>query len=390
MVFQGWVVCIFLSVLLFFDFSYDFSEGGAFWAFCVLIEIATREGAATEKICRLIVHSLYLANRFGGSGLVFLLFDHVDFPDALDEISNAYLSFVMARPKTFSRESRDKPFKSKFAVILDMHTQEFEAGHIHIHPYSKEDFDLARRFAQDLSVQLKGLLREVVFFGSSARGKATEIYERDIDVLVLLNDGFKSMSNETIAAYRIITEKAASKVSGRLHINTLKVSAFWEYVLNGDPVAVNMIRDGIPLLDAGFIEPFKSLLKRGDIKPSKGNVMVYMIRAPQTLMASKWHVLQAMIDLYWASLDAAHAALIRYGYAPESPKETIQMIDSNFVRKKLIDRSHLATMKELYDISEGIIDRSIKHVEGAKYSSFERRAASFVAEMKKMISESAG
>ncbi|MEK6960817.1 MAG: nucleotidyltransferase domain-containing protein [Nanoarchaeota archaeon] len=271
-----------------------------------------------------------------------------------------------------------------------MHKQEFEADRLHIHPYSKEDFDLARRFAQDLSVQLKGLLREVVFFGSSARGKATEIYERDIDVLVLLNDGFKSMSNETITAYRIITEKAAAQVSGRLHINTLKVSAFWEYALNGDPVAVNMIRDGIPLLNAGFIEPFKSLLNQGSIKPSKGNVMVYMIRAPQTLMASRWHVLQAMIDLYWASLDAAHAALIRYGYAPESPKETIRMLDSKFVKAKLLDRSHLATITELYDISEGIIDRSIKDVKGAKYSSFERRASSFVAEMKRLISQSAG
>jgi len=271
-----------------------------------------------------------------------------------------------------------------------MDARGFATDRLHLHPYSKEDFELARRFAQELSAQLKGLLREVVFFGSSARGKATEIYERDIDVLVLLNDGVRSMSNETIAAYRIITEKAASKVSGRLHINTLKVSAFWEYVLNGDPVAVNMIRDGIPLLGSGFIEPFKSLLDAGEIKPSKGNVMVYMIRAPQTLMASRWHVLQAMIDLYWASLDAAHAALIRYGYAPESPKETIRFVEAHFVKKKLIDKSHLATMKELYDISEGIIDRSIKDVSGSKFSSFERRASSFVAEMKKVISQSAG
>ena len=270
-----------------------------------------------------------------------------------------------------------------------MDSPEFEAHRIHLHPYAPEDFQLARRFAQDLQAQLKGLLREVVFFGSSARGKATEIYERDIDVLVILNDGIHSISNETAAAYRIITEKTAGKVSGRLHINTLRISAFWEYAINGDPVAVNMIRDGIPLLGAGFIEPFKALLKKGDITPSKGNVMVYMLRAPQTLMASRWHVLQAVIDLYWASLDAAHAALIRYGFAPESPKETMKMLESHFVKRKMLGKDQLATLRELYSLSEGIIDRSVKDIDGARYAGFELRAKSFVDEMKRIMSQSA-
>ena len=277
--------------------------------------------------------------------------------------------------------------------MLNKYKETMEPPHIttlqHKHPHSPEDLVLAKRFAQGLQQNLKSLVREVVFFGSSARGLATAVHESDIDVLVMVDDTSVSLSNETVSAYRIITEKAAAQVSGRFHINTIRISAFFEYALNGDPLAVNIIRDGIPLLGAGLLEPLKALLDKGRIKPTKENMMVYMLRAPQTLLGSRWHVLQATIDLYWASLDACHALLIHFGHAPDSPQETTQLIEQYFVRPKKLDKSHLATLSDIQKLSDAIIDRSRKDVSGKEFDSYYARSKLLIEAIKALMSERA-
>ena len=47
---------------------------------------------------------------------------------------------------------------------------------------------------------------------------------------------------------------------------------------------------------------------------------LYFGRAPITLRNSKWHLNQATIDLYWAVIDATHAALMKLGEIPPSPE----------------------------------------------------------------------
>ena len=89
---------------------------------------------------------------------------------------------------------------------------------------------LARKFANLMGDELKDLLSEAVFFGSSVRNPIQNtIYEKDIDILLIFNDLIRVLSREVIEAYRIITENTAAKVSGRLHITTMRLTNFWEY-----------------------------------------------------------------------------------------------------------------------------------------------------------------
>ncbi|HME87494.1 MAG TPA: nucleotidyltransferase domain-containing protein, partial [Candidatus Nanoarchaeia archaeon] len=126
--------------------------------------------------------------------------------------------------------------------------------HWNIKNYNSEEFKLAYKFSQLIVKEMPGLLQSVVLFGSSAR-KDNTVRPQDIDVLLLVNDVSIILTPEVSQTFRIITEKVAGRISDRFHINTMKLSNFWDYARNGDPIAVNMLRDGVPLYDIGVFEP---------------------------------------------------------------------------------------------------------------------------------------
>ncbi|MBI4148476.1 nucleotidyltransferase domain-containing protein [Candidatus Woesearchaeota archaeon] len=252
--------------------------------------------------------------------------------------------------------------------------------------YSADDYKLAGGFCDAIKKELGEFLKAVVLFGSTARPTAKEqIYERDIDVLLIIDDVVRVLSPELITTYRIIVERTAAKISKRFHVNTLKLTSFWDYVRTGDPLVVNILRDGVPLYDAGFFQPIQSLLFQGKIRPTRESIWSYYVRAPLTINNSEWHVLQATLDLYWAVIDASHAALMKAGEMPPSPEHVSDLISKVLVHKGLVDKSAATTMKFFYDLSKKITHREIQKITGTEYDRYKKEAVSFVAKMKKII-----
>ncbi|MFQ5621662.1 MAG: nucleotidyltransferase domain-containing protein [Candidatus Nanoarchaeia archaeon] len=259
---------------------------------------------------------------------------------------------------------------------------------VHEHVYDKDEHELAKRFAKELQKELNVFLKEVIFFGSSARKTTQEqLYERDIDVLILIDDLQKVLSNELAEAYRIITENTARRISTRFHINTLKVSAFWEYVSNGDPISINILREGQPLLEAGFFRPLQALLEQGHIRPSKENVWVYFLKAPQTLEGARWHVLQATIDLYWAALDATHAALLTLNMSPKHPGDALTLQANVLMKEHNFPREFHKLLKTLDASKDGISKRDIKHISGDEYDNLYSQTGKYVRFVQKWIGQ---
>ncbi len=258
---------------------------------------------------------------------------------------------------------------------------------IHRHEYNGEDHKLAEQFAVELKKELDIFLKEVIFFGSAAKQKGPfeKIYETDIDVLIILDDLKKVLSNEVVEAYRVITEQTAAKVSRRFHINTLKISAFWEYLTNGDPIALNILREGKPLLNASFFRPLQVLLEQGRIRPSKENVWAYYLRAPQTILGAKWHILQATIDLYWAALDATHSALLLLGLAPNSPEHTEQLLKEALIKNKRFPKQYGKLLESLHQVVEDINERRAKEISGKTYDHLASATKEYVNFVKKWI-----
>ena len=248
----------------------------------------------------------------------------------------------------------------------------------HPRQYDSADQQLATRFAQILHKEFSSMILDVIFFGSATKSTATQMYGADIDVLVLVDDRVRTLSTEATEAYRIIVKKAAERTSLRLHINTLKLSTFLEHVLNGDPLSTNILRDGIPLLEAGFVESLQNLQSKGYVHASNEVIWNYMIKAPQAIVGAKFHVLQATIDLYWAAIDATHALLQKMGHVPYSPDQAIHLLSTEVVRHKRVDAKTASILRELYDTEKRIASRDIKEVTGKQYQLLYGRTKEYV------------
>ncbi len=252
-----------------------------------------------------------------------------------------------------------------------------------VHKYPTEYVELAKDFSDIVEEELADFLLGVVLFGSTVRKQATT--KSDIDVLVLTDDVSYALTEGLVEGYRIIVENAMLRVSPKLHVTSMTFSSFWEYIKASDPVAVNILRDGISLMDKGFFSPLQQLLRQGRIRPSEESVWRYFGRSQKTLLNSRWHVLQATLDLYWTVIDAAHAALMRKNEVPPTPDHVAEMLEKVFVRPRLLEKKYVETMQKFYKLSKMITHREIQEVKGAEYERYYQEADEFVRRMKRLI-----
>ncbi len=253
--------------------------------------------------------------------------------------------------------------------------------------YSPDDFKHAQHFSDSMKRELgTEFLKAIVLFGSTARGEEKKtIDEQDIDVLLIINDLTMVLNPEVISAYRVIVEKTASKVSKRLHITTLKLTNFWDYLRNGDPLAINMLRDGVVLYDCGFFMPCQALLFQGRIRPTQESMWGYFMRAPSTMINSEWHILQATLDLYWAVIDSAHAALMKIGQVPPTPAHVADLIEKKLASDGLVPKRSAKIMDFFYKLSKQITHRELTKISGKDYEIYKQEAKVFIEQMKKVV-----
>ena len=247
----------------------------------------------------------------------------------------------------------------------------------------KDDHTKALKFATLLDKELKDFLKAVVLFGSCTTHP--ESGHADIDVLVVIDDVERVVTPEVTEAYRLIVQKCSLKTSPLLHVNTLKLSTFWEYTRSGEPVLINMLRDGVVLIDKGFFAPTQLLLDQGRIRPTREAIYTYYARTGSTLHSAQQHLLSATTDLYWAAIDASHAALMAVGEMPPSPEHVADMLQNTLVKKKLLDPKHVPVMRELYHLQKSITHRDIKEISGEQYQVYYRETIALVDALRTVV-----
>jgi predicted nucleotidyltransferase len=248
--------------------------------------------------------------------------------------------------------------------------------------YSPKNREIAYAFAKRIKEEVGDYAKLVVLFGSSARKQETG----DVDVLIVLDDTLFELTPEFNQTYRIIVEKIIIEVSRKLHVTTFRLTSFWDYVRAGDPVAINILRDGIALLDPGIFDPLQHLLYQGRIRPTPESAYAYYARAPASLNNAHWHILQATLDLYWSVIDAAHAGLIKVNAVPPSPEFVPSLLEEKLVKPGLLDKKYVKVVERFYHLSRGILHHHITHISGPHFDEYAEEAKEFIEAMQVIVS----
>ncbi|MFC1723327.1 hypothetical protein ACFL0V_04260 [Nanoarchaeota archaeon] len=255
--------------------------------------------------------------------------------------------------------------------------------------------DIAKRFSIKLQKELGPLVKSVVLFGSFTRHKFTSgkkpllseeiLFSSDIDILILFDDLIHVVNPEVITAYRVITEKCASQVSKRLHITTLPLTKFWDYCQKGDPILINMLRDGEAVYDTGTFGMAKKMLHTNVLTPTREIIWIYLANGPLSLQTAKWNLRQAAMDLYWSVMDAAHSALLRKDVIPDSPEHLVPMFDKFIISNRLMDKKYLRVLGEFHNIGKQLMRGELKNLSGQKYEDYKQDAKEFLHAVKEML-----
>ena len=230
--------------------------------------------------------------------------------------------------------------------------------------------------------------------GSLFRGDAKS---HDIDVYLVIDDtDVKRMprfelKDKLSAIIRTMGFEAA-KITGvkkQFHIQTYILTDFWESVKDANPVIFTFLRDGVPLYDRGVFMPWKLLLNMGRIRPSQEAIEMQMDVGEKLIQRTKMKMLSILgEDLYYAILNPAQAALMLYGIAPPTPKETIQLLDEIYVKKeKLLEKKYVDILEKIRKYYKDIEHGKIKEVSGKDVDDLLKDSEDYLNRIKKLFEQ---
>lgn len=248
--------------------------------------------------------------------------------------------------------------------------------------------DIAMDFATKVYQKFDKLIKSVIYFGSSAKKVSTS--DSDIDLIILTDDVSVKWDSELIAWYREELGKIVQLNPYRksLHINTVKLSTWWEDMLRGDPIIINVIRFGESLIDYGaFFEPLKVLLQEGKIKPTPESIFTLLQRTPEHMARTRMSMLGALDGLYWAMVDSSHAALIAAKVMPPSPEHIPSILQEQFVDNKMLKSRYVDDFKQVYSIAKEVVHGKRTSITGKEIDELTEKTNNFVEVMAKLVDD---
>jgi len=255
----------------------------------------------------------------------------------------------------------------------------------------KTESDIAMDFAVKAYKEFDKLIKSIVLFGSAAKKKS--VAGSDIDIIIIIDDVSIMWDQKLIAWYRSELDKIlrTNPYKMSLHINTVKLSTWWEDLMRGDPVILNVLRYGEAMIDfGGFFEPLKFLLLKGKIRSTPEAIYTSLQRAPGHIQRSKIAEMGSIEGLYWAMVDSAHAALIAGGISPPSPEHITKELKETFVDKKKLDIKYVMWYRDLLTLHKNITHGKIHDLKGVEIDMWQDRAEKFLEVMAKLVRDIVG
>lgn len=248
--------------------------------------------------------------------------------------------------------------------------------------------DIAMNFAEKVVKKFDSLVRAVILFGSTAKDQVKA--GSDIDIIIIVDDATIKFDEKFTMWYR---EELANIVQTNpyqkdLHINTVKITTWWDDLIKGDPTIINVIRYGEVLIDVGgFLSPLKVLLQMGRIKPSAESIYNIINRIPGHILRSRMAEMSSIEDCYLAYVESAQALLMAMKVLPPSPEHIPLLLKKYFVDKEYLKMKDVNDFEDLFHLHKKIVYGEIKNIDGKIVDIFQEKAENFYKKTIKLLNE---
>ena len=178
-------------------------------------------------------------------------------------------------------------------------------------------------------------------------------------------------------------------IKNKLNIQVYILTDFWDSLREANPVIFTLLRDGVPFFDRGIFMPWKNLLKMGKIKPSAEAIDMFMGSGEQMLRRVQLKLNEiGMEDVYYAILTPSQAALMLYGVAPPSPKETGSLMRQIFVQKeKLLEEKYVKILEKNVEIRKAIEHNEKKALSGKELDELLKDGDTYLKRIKRLFTQ---
>ncbi len=234
-----------------------------------------------------------------------------------------------------------------------------------------------------------------VLAGSLTQGKATPT--SDIDVWIVIDDtDVKKMTRvelkDKLRAIIIGMGVEAGEITGiknKINIQVYILTDFWDSLKEANPIIFTLLRDGVPFYDRGIFMPWKQLLRMGRIKPSREAIDLFMSTGEQSIERIKLRLKDmGMEDTYYAILTPSQAAIMLYGLAPPTPRETPEVMEEVFVKKeKLLEKEFVDILRKNVELRKKIEHGEKKELSGTELDEYIKNAEKYLKRIGELFKE---
>ena len=257
----------------------------------------------------------------------------------------------------------------------------------------EEDAKAVEAYAGAVLKKFGRYIKSVALWGSKKTKKTVskKTKTHDIDIAIIVDDTDVRRLTRSQLKDKLFKRlmEMSKPISKKLHPQPYLLTEFWQYVMDGNPVLYNVLRDGILIFDTGFFLPMQMLMKMGNIKPSKECIDKHIYIADELVkMVDRTMLTKLTYDLEQSVVSSAQAVLMELGYRPPAPNEIAGFVKKVLVdENKLVDKKYSAMAKNVIKTYKDIEHKDKKKISGEELQKLKEDATIFVKAMKKILKD---
>jgi predicted nucleotidyltransferase len=246
----------------------------------------------------------------------------------------------------------------------------------------------AEEFSEKLREKLGEKVKVVAVWGSVPQ--AEHSVESDIDTLVILDDT-KLKGDVPDDAKKKIRKKVtslANETDDRITIQYFPfLTEFWNSLRKGEPLAIEAVRNGEPVYDAGIFMPSKRLLERGKISGTQESVKKRLKTAAAGYKKAEKNVKSSVPHkLEQVMANAGQAPIMLVGKAPPGKEKVPGVLEEMFVEKDMLEEEFVEIGEDLAEFGD-VGEKNPEDVTGEMLDEHLEKADRFVKRMHKLVSQ---